>query len=396
MRDDAIAVRLDLEGFRVIETIEDDDAVTAVVETAVPAGLCRRCGAATLASKGRKERQLRDLPVKGKPLWLRWRRRCFRCDVCGHRFVEHHESIPKGVQATPRFERYLYDRSRPGLIPLSQLARTERVSFYRAQRAHTRGTAGDLDGAVAVPTRLAVDEASFKRGQDYNTVISAPELGRPIELVRGRDGVGFAVWAGMLDEEFRNQIRAVTVDLWVPFHQVIRAAFPGAAIVADKFHVIRHAILALDRVRRMRQRESRRDWRGRLFKSRFLLLRNRETLTDEQAARLKALLVDEGRLRTAWGLKEDLRAIYRINDPAWARRRLRDWCRRAQESGLEPFADVARMIGRFEEEICNYFEHRITNAYAEGVTNKIKCIKRIGFGYRNFDRFRERVLVACL
>lgn len=51
------------------------------------------------------------------------------------------------------------------------------------------------------------------------------------------------------------------------------------------------------------------DWRARLFKARFLLLRNREDLTANQAARLKTLLADEKRLRIAWELKEDLRAI---------------------------------------------------------------------------------------
>jgi transposase len=38
----------------------------------------------------------------------------------------------------------------------------------------------------------------------------------------------------------------------------------------------------------------------------------------------------------------------------------------------------------------------VTNAFSEGVTNKVKCIKRIAFGYRNFERFRDRVLAACL
>lgn len=139
------------------------------------------------------------------------------------------------------------------------------------------------------------DEASFRKGQDYNTVISAPELERPIELVRGRDGVGFAVWAGMLDKHIPEGIRAVNVDLWLPFHIVIAAAFPNAKIIADKFHVIRHASLALDAVRRMRQREVRRDWRGRFFKARFLLLRNRDNLSAEQTERLKTLLAGEAR-----------------------------------------------------------------------------------------------------
>jgi hypothetical protein len=131
---------------------------------------------------------LRDLPLRGKPLYLRWRIRRFRCPSCSHRSRERHEAIPPRARATPRFERYLYERTRPGPLPLSHVARTEGVAFYRVQAAHTKGARGELDPSPPRIRVLAVDEASFKRGQDYNTVISAPELGRAIELVRGRDG----------------------------------------------------------------------------------------------------------------------------------------------------------------------------------------------------------------
>lgn len=187
MRDDVIAVRLDLEGFRVVDTIEDDGAITAVIETVVAAGCCPRCGHATLEGKGRRPRTLRDLPMKGKPVWLRWLRRCCRCQLCGHRFVERHEAMPARRQATPRLERYLYERTRPGLVPLSHVARCERVSFYRVQSAHTKGAAGELRADPPAIRVLAVDEASFKKRHVYHTVISAPELGRPLELVKGRD-----------------------------------------------------------------------------------------------------------------------------------------------------------------------------------------------------------------
>ena len=109
MRDDAISVSLELEGFRVTETIESLGAVVVVIETTVPAGVCPRCGHENL---------------KGKPAWLRWRRRAFRCRGCAHRFLERHPHIPPRVRATPRFERYLYRRSRPGMVSLSYVART--------------------------------------------------------------------------------------------------------------------------------------------------------------------------------------------------------------------------------------------------------------------------------
>ncbi len=395
MREDAITVSLDLEGFRVVETKEREDRVEAVIETVVGAGCCPRCGHGTLQGKGRRTRVLRDLPVRGKPVYLRWRRRTFRCAACRHRFVERHEAIPPRARAMPRFERYLYERTRAGLIPLSHVARTEQVSFYRAQRAHTRGAHGDIDdrppGHLPV---LSVDEASFKKRQDYNTTICAPGAGRAIELVRGRDGVGFAVWAGMLPAPVRRGVEVFCADMWEPYHEVAAAAFPNALRVADRFHVQRHANRALDAVRRELQRGPGRGWRRDLFGARWALLRAAEELTAVDRERLVTLFAHYPDLELAHGLKEGLRDFYRDSAPHTAGPVLVAWCQRAETSGLPSFVKLAATVRQWKPEILGYFHGRVTNAFAEGVTNKIKCIKRIGFGYRNFERFRERVLVA--
>jgi transposase len=396
VREDAITVSLDLPGFRVVETIEAEDAVEAVIETTVPAGCCPRCGHGTLRSKGRRDRVLRDVPVRAKPLYLRWRRRSFRCERCGHRFLERHEALPPRVRATARFEAYLYRRTRPGLVPLAHVARCEQVSFYRVQTAHSKGAAGELATGTVTLRALSVDEASFKRRQDYNTVISAPELHRTIELVRGRDGTAFAVWAGMLPDDVRHAVEAFCADLWEPYHLVAAAAFPNAVRVADHFHVIRHANRALDDVRRSAQRRPVTGWRPELFRARFVLLRRSEDLTAADRARLHSVFAAHPELDGAWRLKEALRTIYATADAESAGPELVAWCREAESSGLPPFQKMAATVREWKGEILGYFHDRVTNAFAEGVTNKVKCIKRIGFGYRNFETFRERVLAACL
>ena len=45
--------------------------------------------------------------------------------------------------------------------------------------------------------------------------------------------------------------------------------------------------------------------------------------------------------------------------------------------------------------ILNYFQDHITSGFVEGMNNKLKLIKRTGFGYRNFEHFRLRVLMEC-
>nr|CAO87140.1 unnamed protein product [Microcystis aeruginosa PCC 7806] len=45
-------------------------------------------------------------------------------------------------------------------------------------------------------------------------------------------------------------------------------------------------------------------------------------------------------------------------------------------------------------EIISYFERRTTNGMVEGINNKIKLIKRRGYGFRNFRNFWVRSMLS--
>lgn len=161
------------------------------------------------------------------------------------------------------------------------------------------------------PRLLAIDEAAFKKGQDYNTIVS-DVTGRYVpETLRGRDGDWLAVFLLTLDDDVKKGLRAVVMDLWEPYHRVVAALLPGAARIADRFPVIRHANSALDQVRRRNQGRGRKTGSKRvLFSCRFALLRAVERSRpgdDERRARV-FLIAPE--LETAWRLKEGLRAVY--------------------------------------------------------------------------------------
>jgi transposase len=58
------------------------------------------------------------------------------------------------------------------------------------------------------------------------------------------------------------------------------------------------------------------------------------------------------------------------------------------------YPDSKKTIVRWLEEIIAYFDERITNGVVEGINNKLKLIKRSAYGFRNFDNFRNRVLLT--
>jgi transposase len=183
---------------------------------------------------------------------------------------------------------------------------------------------------------------------------------------------------------------------------------PWARIVVDHFDLVRGVNTALDSIRRERQRQratrrpkgtrrsGHRDrWNPELYRTRHLLLKASERLTERDRRRLCALFERDPILAEAWGLKEMFRSIYRARDRTEAEQRLADFLRAVDRAGLRPFEAFAKGIGQRRPELLAYFDEPTTNGYAEGVINKVKAIKRRAYGLPTFDGLRKRVVIAC-
>ncbi len=196
------------------------------------------------------------------------------------------------------------------------------------------------------------------------------------------------------------------IDPFDAYRHAVEQALPQVRLIVDKFHAVRLANLALDAVRRRLQREagryrSRRSrsvqpsrWGKALFHSRRILVKARERLTESERDRVKQALDADptGELGTAWVLKESFRDWYWPPHPSKARTRLRRWYRQVERSGIGEFDEFARTVHAWEPGLLAHFDSGATNGPTEGITNLVKVVKRQGFGYRNFENFRLRVL----
>lgn len=154
-------------------------------------------------------------------------------------------------------------------------------------------------------------------------------------------------------------------------------------LVIDCFHVMKIVNQDLNKLRRKLGITD----RG----SKFLLLRNRSDLKAEQVLNLALVLEGSPCLRIAYEMKEELRQIYETSQTVKnGRNRFENFLTSAQLF----FADTASTIRTHLDGICNYFLSRTTSGVMEGINNRIKLIKRQGYGFSNFDNFRARLL-AC-
>lgn len=104
------------------------------------------------------------------------------------------------------------------------------------------------------------------------------------------------------------------------------------------------------------------------------------------------MLYASSRLLTAYSLKEQFFKLLDCTDSKSAQKALSSWIMDAQSSGLPKFIDCGNTMVRWSKGILNSFDCPYTNGFTEGANNKIKVLKRNAYGYRNFNRFRNRIL----
>lgn len=245
-------------------------------------------------------------------------------------------------------------------------------------------------------TRLCLDEITPHKGLGpYYLIISAPGLGLVLDVLPDRKKASLEAWFAARGAEWCAQVSVCCADMWDAYHIAAQVALPNARLVVDRFHLAQNLSFAVSQARRAIQNAAPPEVRAALKGARWLLLKNREHLTADEAQTLARMLALSPELKTCYALKEDLRAWFNTDcDRATAERGLADWLERATASGLAAWRTFVQTMHNWRESVLNYFDGRQTNGFAEGVNLKIKLLNRRAFGYRNFDSFRLHILVA--
>ena len=126
-----------------------------------------------------------------------------------------------------------------------------------------------------------------------------------------------------------------------------------------------------------------------------MLLSRYENLKDnKQKEELNYILINYSEdLRIAYREKEEMLKIIQIENKEKAIERLNDWIKRNLESDILALKNCAKTYFNWVTEIRNALEVPYSNGPMEGYNNKIKTLKRVAFGFRNFTNFKARILL---
>jgi transposase len=251
-----------------------------------------------------------------------------------------------------------------------------------------------LDGLVAI----GVDEISYRRGQRYLTSVVNHQAGAIVWCAPGRNAATLQAFFDLLGDRKRS-IRAVSIDMSGGYEKAIRDAIPDAEIAFDPFHVVRLAQRAVDQVRRdeWNAHERSHTAKGKWIKgTRWSLLKSPAKQTVPQLALLAEVQHANNKpMFRAFLLKEELRVLYQLEDPALAPAHLDAWLAWASRSKLDPFVKLARTIRRHREGILAAIRLGLNNGRLEGLNSRIRLISHRSFGFHSPDPLIAPVYLCC-
>jgi transposase len=249
------------------------------------------------------------------------------------------------------------------------------------------------------PKVIGIDEISIRKGHTYRIVVSDLEKNRPIWF-GGKDRSEQSMTEFFDELGKRNSARLclAVMDMWKPFRNATEASAPQAAILYDKFHVMRHLGEALDQVRKSEYGRLAHKDRGYIKGQKYTLLSRRENLTLKGRQALKALLRANKRLNSAYLLKESFGQLWSYEREGWARRFFENWKAALKWQRLRPYEKFAEMIERHWDGVAAYSrpENKVSLGFVEGLNNKIRVIQRRAYGLRDEEYLRLKILTSML
>jgi transposase len=407
-----VSALVGLDGFVVRAQLLDEASGEwwLAVETTARRGWCPGCGVQAVG-QGRRRVKVRDLPIADRAVVLVWAKRLWRCPepACAVKtWSEESDAIAPRAVLTERARAEIARRVGPGGQSVAQVARSFGVGWHAAMAAvwdHGRPRVDHL-ARLGAPAAIGLDETSFLAATATHptllvTGIVDLDAGRLIDVLPARSAGAVTGWLESKPAPWRAGIRHVVIDPYQPYATAVARALPDARLVVDHFHTIRLGNEALDEVRR-RVQHTTLGHRGRkadpLYRIRRRLLAGHQRLSGESFARLLAWLDvgdPDGEVAVAYLAKELLRETYLADHVFDARRRLTRFYDHCTSSGVPELERLARTVARWETPILRWHRTGLTNAATEGTNLVVKNVKRLGFGFRNFENYRLRLLLRC-
>ena len=364
---------------------EDDHNYHIHSHSALDPSGCPDCNSNRIVGFGRNEQLVKDLPMHGKRVGIYFDTRRFRCNECKRTFLENHPDFHSDRAMTVRLAKWIGQQSiRRTFASLAEETGVVEGTIRNIFHSHVN----ELQQTVRfeTPKWMGIDEIHLIKQRGVVTNI---ENNTVVEILKNRSIETVIEYLNGLKN--RENIQYVAMDMWRPYKSAMNTVVPHAVIVIDKFHVLKKANEALEKVRKdMRAKLSLKEKRN-LMHDRFVLLKRQHDLDEKDTEKINKWFSSYPLLGEAYRLKESFYDIYDEKNIPDAKAAYELWQKSIPHELTENFEDLTGAFQNWMPEILNYFKHPVTNAYTECLNSLIRVVDRLGRGY-SFEALRAKIL----
>lgn len=352
---------------------------------------CRHCGGPELRIKATHRRTVKHTRRGNQVMILHLKVPKYHCQRCGRYFRHTFPGLRPRYRSSDTFRMEVYE-AHDGGVTQRKLSRTHLISgatVERWYRDHLSIKRSEMDRRRC-PRVLGIDEHFFTRRKGFATTFVDLKNHSVFDVKLGRSEPSLRPYLKGLGG--RDKVQVVVMDLSETYRSIARQYFPGATIVADRFHVVR---LINQHFLKVWQRY---DPEGRKHRGLISLMRRHQWhLKDEQHANLMRYLADYPVLLQLYVAKQKLVRLMLLK--MLTRRRAKAMLPRLFELLDQlrdsPLRALARTLTSWLEPIVAMWRFSKNNGITEGFHNKMEMISRRAYGFRNFENYRLRVLTHC-
>jgi transposase len=382
-------------GYRHVRTEYQEGQVIFHVKQESSELRCPNCGSRDVIRRGQIVRRFRTVPIGLKTVLVELPVQRVQCRSCG---VVQQVKVAFASERrtyTYAFERFALELCRH--MTILDVARHLGVSWDLIKDIHKR----NLHRRFGRPklgglTHIAIDEIWIGRGYRFLTIVLDLVTGAVVFVGRGKGKEALLPFWRRLERTRSRQdllIQAVAIDMSPAYLAAVWENIPDAAVVFDRFHVVKLYNEKLAQLRSQVYNAAVGLGKKVLTGTRWLLVKNPENLdaAKNEHRRLQEALEINQPLATAYYLKEDLRQFWEQPDKAAAERFLDDWLVRADASGITVLNRLARTLRLHRFGLIAWYDHAISTGPLEGLNNRIKTLQRQAYGYRDEQYFTLRI-----
>ena len=392
MRNNDILNLLDLQG--VIKENENFSSNSSEfwIKCPVKVHICPSCHASTSRVHDYYTRSFNHIMVGKRTTKIYYKQRRYVCLHCGKRFAEKNSFIEKYYRHSNEVVNSVFD-DLTSIKNLSQIGQDNNMSSQNVSRLMNKFMP-IFHNTTSLPDAIGIDEfRGNSGGNKFQVVITNLKTHKVIDVISARSEDALYNFFRKISNT--KDVKLVAMDLSLFFKKIITDVFPNAKIIADTFHFTRLMHWALDNVRKDVQKGLPKDMRIYFKRSRSVLHKRINDLNLDEYNQLTNMLDYNENLRWAYSIVQNLFEIIDEKNPDKKVTLFKEFMNYANNCDLPEFNKHIKTYFKWYKYIINSFYTSYSNGITEGLNTKIKTLKRVSFGFRNFQNFRLRILMAC-